>query len=130
MSKEIDPNILRQNIKYLREFEYYPIKEFDEHESITPTTNKGHLTQGSKEHFFKKVKEKLQFLCQCYLCLSLNPLENEHDVLIRPSNIVGVRKVVFDFRLKLIHCLSKIFARIQRKCRVMFAFSFAQQLAQ
>ena len=62
MSKEIDPNILRQNIKYLRELEYYPVKEFDEHESITPTTNKGHLTQGSKEHFFKKVKEKLQGL--------------------------------------------------------------------
>ena len=31
MSKEIDPNILRQNIKYLEKLEYTPVVEFDEH---------------------------------------------------------------------------------------------------
>lgn len=62
MSKEIDPNILRQNIKYLEKLEYTPVVEFDEHESITPTTNKGHLTQESKKFFFKEAIEKLQDL--------------------------------------------------------------------
>ena len=62
MSKEIDPNILRQNIKYLEKLEYTPLVEFDEHESITPTTNKGHLTQESKKFFFKEAIEKLQDL--------------------------------------------------------------------
>ena len=62
ISKEIDPNILRQIIKYLRELEYYPIKEFDEHASITPTTNKGHLTLDSKKYFFEDVSKKLQEL--------------------------------------------------------------------
>ena len=60
MSKEIDPNILRQNIKYLEKLEYKPVVEFDEHESITPTTNKGHLTQESKKYFFEDVSKKLQ----------------------------------------------------------------------
>ena len=62
MSKEIDPNILRQNIKFIRELEYYPVKEFDEHESITPTTNKGHLTEESKKYFLEDVSRKLQKL--------------------------------------------------------------------
>ena len=62
MSKEIDPNILRQNIKYLRELEYSLVTDFDEHESITPTTNKGHLTQESKKYFFEEVSKRLQEL--------------------------------------------------------------------
>ena len=59
---EIDPNIWRQNIKFLEELKYIPIEDIDEHESITPTTNKGHLTQESKVFFFKSVFEKLQEL--------------------------------------------------------------------
>jgi len=51
-SKEIDPNILRHNIKYLEKLEYKAVVEFDEYESITPTTNKGYLTQESKKSFF------------------------------------------------------------------------------
>jgi len=53
IQKEIDPNILRQNIKYLEKLEYKPVVEFGEHESITPTTNKGHLTSDSKNFFLK-----------------------------------------------------------------------------
>lgn len=62
IQKEIDPNILRQNIKYLEKLEYKPVVEFDEHESITPTTNKGHLTSDSKKYFFEDVSKKLQEL--------------------------------------------------------------------
>ena len=62
IQKEIDPNILKQNIKYLEKLEYKPIVEFDEHESITPTTNKGHLTSDSKKYFFEDVSKKLQEL--------------------------------------------------------------------
>ena len=61
-NKEIDPNIWRQNIKFLDKLEYKPIKDIDEHESITPTTNRGYLTQESKGFFSKSVFEKLQEL--------------------------------------------------------------------
>lgn len=59
---DIDPNVLRQNIKFIRELEYSSVKDFDEHESITPTTNKGHLTKESKKYFFEDVSKKLQEL--------------------------------------------------------------------
>ena len=61
-NKEIDPNIWRQNIKFLEKLEYIPIKDIDEHESITPTTNKGHLTLDSKKMFFQQVSKELEDL--------------------------------------------------------------------
>lgn len=47
---DIDPNVFRQNIKYLEELKYEPL-EIDRHESITPKTNKGHLNTESKKAF-------------------------------------------------------------------------------
>ena len=61
-NKEIDPNVWRQNIKFLEKLEYNPIKDIDEHESITPTTNKGHLTLDSRKMFFQKVSKELESL--------------------------------------------------------------------
>lgn len=59
---DIDPNIWRQNIRYLEEAQYETIPEIDEHESITPTTNKGHLSLESKKSFFGEVISKLDVL--------------------------------------------------------------------
>ena len=59
---DIDPNIFRQNALFLENLRYKPIPEIDEHESITPRTNKGHLDEESRDTFFKKVIKKIQDL--------------------------------------------------------------------